>query len=238
LMPIRPITLILLPGMDGTGSLFRPFIDAVGTRFKIKVVQYPTDRAMDYPALLGRVRSELPANEPYVVLGESFSGPIAVELAAESDTLCQGLILCCTFVRNPRPLLSGLKFVIQSLPMWMPPVSVLSKLLLGKFSTPALRLAMAQAIAQVTPAVMRGRVYAVLCVDVTAQMVAVKTPILYLRATQDKLVPRSASEWVCHLNARTHVVDIDAPHCLLQTTPQEAAQVVQKFLIECQSTAF
>jgi pimeloyl-ACP methyl ester carboxylesterase len=233
---MRPITLILLPGMDGTGSLFRPFIDAVGPTFKIKVIQYPTDQAMDYRALLAHVRRELPVNEPYVVLGESFSGPIAVELAAEADPLLRGLILCCTFVRNPRPLLSGLRFVIQSVPMWMPPMSVFGNLLLGKFSTPALRLALAQAIAQVTPAVMRARVHAVLCVDVTAQMTAVKIPILYLRATQDKLVPRSTSEWICHLNPRTQVVNVDAPHCPLQTTPLEAVQVVQKFLINCQST--
>jgi pimeloyl-ACP methyl ester carboxylesterase len=115
-------------------------------------------------------------------------------------------------------------------------MSVLDKLLLGKFSTPELRLALAQAIAQVTPEVMRARVHAVLCVDVTAQMASVKIPILYLRATQDKLVPRSASECVFHLNPRTQVVNVDAPHCLLQTTPLEAAQVVQKFLFNCQST--
>jgi pimeloyl-ACP methyl ester carboxylesterase len=232
-----PTTLILLPGMDGTGSLFQPFVDGMGSAFKIKVIPYPTDHAMDYPALLAYVRRELPANEHYAVLGESFSGPIAVELAADPDSLLLGLILCCTFVRNPLPLLSALKFVVPNLPNWGPPIRFLDKLLLGQFTTPALRLALAQAVAKVTPAVMRARLHAVLCIDVTVQMAAVKIPILYLRATQDKLVPRSASELICSLNARTQVVNIDAPHCLLQTDPSEAAQVVKKFLMMCQSMA-
>lgn len=234
---MRGITLILLPGMDGTGRLFQPFIDVMGSTFKIKAIQYPPDQAMGYQALLANVRCQLPANEPYVVLGESFSGPLAVELATESNPLLLGLILCCTFVRNPRPMLSGLKFVVPILPNWMPPMRLLDKLLLAQFTTPALRFALAQAIAKVAPAVVRARLHAVLCVDVTAQMATVKIPILYLRATQDKLVPRSASELICSLNVRTQLVDIDAPHCLLQTAPLEAAEVVRKFLVKCQTSA-
>ena len=39
--------LVLLPGLDGTGELFAPFIDALGG-FATQVVAYPPDRAMTY----------------------------------------------------------------------------------------------------------------------------------------------------------------------------------------------
>jgi esterase/lipase len=74
-----------------------------------------------------------------------------------------------------------------------------------------------------------------LCVDVTAQMTAVNIPILYLQATQDKLVPRSASVLVLQCNAQTQIADMEASHCLLQTAPMEAAQAVLKFLKKCQA---
>ena len=34
----EPVTLVLLPGMDGTGLLFEPFIKALGERYALAVV--------------------------------------------------------------------------------------------------------------------------------------------------------------------------------------------------------
>lgn len=96
-------------------------------------------------------RAALPSDEPFVLVGESFSGPIAISLAASSLPQLKGLVLCCTFVRNPRPLFSGLHRLVQFLPVARLPVHVLSFLLLGNFTTGALRSMLAQAIAQVSP---------------------------------------------------------------------------------------
>jgi pimeloyl-ACP methyl ester carboxylesterase len=185
---------------------------------------------MGYSALLAQVRAELPANEPYVLLGESFSGPIAVELAAQASPQCVGLVLCCTFLRNPRPALSVFRLLLNAMPLWMPPLGVLRWLLLGKFSTPTLQQALAQAVRLVTPEVMRARLMSVLGVDVTTHMAAVTVPSLYLRAKHDRLVPLSASQRVSEVCPLTNVVEIDAPHCLLQTAPLDAANAVSAFI--------
>ena len=57
-------TLVLLPGMDGTGDLFAPFVNAVENRFLVQVVRYPTDRVLDYEGLFALVRSGLPTDTP------------------------------------------------------------------------------------------------------------------------------------------------------------------------------
>jgi hypothetical protein len=44
----KQVTLVLLPGMDGTATLFAPFVQALGNRFKIISVCYPTDEALGY----------------------------------------------------------------------------------------------------------------------------------------------------------------------------------------------
>ncbi len=66
------VTLVLLPGIDGTGSLFSEFIDALGPDVETIVVSYPADQSQSYSDLETVARSFLPINKPYLLLGESF----------------------------------------------------------------------------------------------------------------------------------------------------------------------
>ncbi len=61
-------TLVPLPGMDGTGELFEPFVEAIGDEFKILIVRYPADRVIGYAELVELVRRALPTDEPYTWL--------------------------------------------------------------------------------------------------------------------------------------------------------------------------
>lgn len=227
---MHPFTLILLPGMDGTGHLFEPFVAALKDEFKIQIIPYSANQAMGYKALLQLVQAQLPVSEPYVLLGESFSGPIAIELAAQAHPQLLGLVLCSTFVRNPRPALAHLGCLLKILPIRTPQMGLLNRLLLGQFSTPALRSALTRAVGQVAPEVMRTRLMAVIDVDVSAHMAAVKVPCLYLRAQHDQLVPQSASKQVRELSPLTQVLELDAPHGLLQAVPLAAAHAVRAFI--------
>nr|WP_282829168.1 alpha/beta hydrolase [Pelomonas sp. V22] len=227
-------TLVLLPGMDGTGDLFAPFLEALGDQFTTQVVRYPTDQELGYEELLALTRRSLPIDEPYVVLGESFSGPIAISLAAEAPPLLRGVILCCTFARNPRPALEPLKSLLPLVPLRWSPSAALSWALLGSFGSTALRAAIAGAVRRVAPKVLRARLRSVASVDVSAMLAAVKVPCLYLRASHDRLVPASASVHIQGVLPLVSVVQINAPHCLLQAVPAEAARVVSPFVREVQ----
>lgn len=224
------ITLVLLPGMDGTGDLFVPFIDALGSEFAVKVVRYPASEPLGYSELEAVARAALPSDGPFVLLGESFSGPIAISLAASAPPGLLGLILCCTFARNPRPLFTGLRALVGVLPVTLAPVRVLSSLLLGRFSTIKLRAALAHSLAQVRPAALRARLASVLSVDVTAKLSAIKVPMLYLRASSDRVVPASASTLIVQFVPSTRIAELEAPHFLLQAAPVEAARVVRAFV--------
>ena len=120
------IHLILLPGLDGTGDLFAPLLKRIAAmqvaadepEFIAHALHYPTDQQLGFQALHEMVEyylaTQLPADARYVLLGESFSGPVAVAVAHAAQTAlenhapdtrrCIGLILCCTFVRNPFPV--------------------------------------------------------------------------------------------------------------------------------------
>lgn len=223
-------TLVLLPGMDGTGELFEPFVAALGHACDVIVVAYPCDIPLNYTQLQALVRQSLPADRPFVLLGESFSGPIALALTALRLPQQVGLVLCCTFATNPRPLFNRLSFLVNLLPIGAVPAAWFSPLLLGRFSTRALRIALSRAINQVSPSVMRARLRSVLGVDVSAQFAQVDVPTVYLRATRDCVVPEAATRRISELKPQVQMLEVNAPHCLLQATPDEAARLVIGFM--------
>jgi pimeloyl-ACP methyl ester carboxylesterase len=79
----KPISLILLPGLDGTGLLFQPLVAALPEMIKSIVVGYPGDQPLNYEQLLPQVMDALPRSDPFIILGESFSGPLAMMAAAK-----------------------------------------------------------------------------------------------------------------------------------------------------------
>src|ERR1700749_187537 len=99
----RPISLILLPGLAGTGLLFQPLLAALPPNINPIVVRYPGDRDLTYEQLLPLALNAIPKTGPFLLLGESFSGPLATMIAAQPPTNLVGLILCATFVTRPWP---------------------------------------------------------------------------------------------------------------------------------------
>jgi pimeloyl-ACP methyl ester carboxylesterase len=227
---VNATTIVLLPGMDGTGDLFTAFVQALPEHFEPLIVRYPIHTPLNYDQLTEFVRAHLPASRPFVLLGESFSGPIAIRLAAEQPENLRALILCASFARNPRPVLAPLRNAIGFLPMNATLNSFASRWTLGRFSTARLRCELDNAISSVSPSIMRARLRAVVDVDVTDALRSIRAPILYLRATHDALVPKAAGLLVQLQQPTMEIQDIYAPHFLLQTAPREAARVIQTFL--------
>ena len=223
-------TLVLLPGLDGTGDLFGPLISAIGAHFDTLIVRYPTQEALGYAEIEALVRESLPIDKPIVVLGESFSGPIAASIAASPPANLRGVVLCCTFVSNPQPWLSSLKIFAGLVnPKWIP-LAVTSLLLMGKHSTPPLRASLAGALAKVAPNAFQARLRAILDVNVSAALGEAKVPVLYLQALQDRLVPASASKQVIEALSAIQIARIDGPHFLLQIHPLQTAKAIHKFI--------
>jgi pimeloyl-ACP methyl ester carboxylesterase len=61
----------------------------------------------------------------------------------------------------------------------------------------------------------------------------VTVPTLYLKSRADRLVPAAAADAVKLHIPQTQIETIDAPHMLLQSAPEAAANVLQCFLSRC-----
>jgi len=224
-------TLVLLPGLDGTGELFQPLLRELPAKWQTVVVAYPMDAAAGYDALTGLAAQLLPIEGPIVLLGESFSGPVAIRLAAKLGSRLKALVLCCTFACNPRPGLSMLGGLIRWLPSLGAMPSSLAALTLLSSNPPAESKALlATALATLPAAVLRARLRMVMTVDATRELAMVLAPVLYLQATYDRIVPPAAAVDVQRLCPQTVVTRLAGPHGLLQAAPAASAAAMTSFL--------
>lgn len=221
--------LVLLPGMDGTGELFGPLLASLPQELETTVVRYP-DRRMSYDDHEAFTRRELPKDAPFVILGESFSGPVAVSIAASGKSNLRGLILCASFLTCPNPLLRALRPLTRFASPKLVPGFIAQHSLLGRFSTPELRDAHARALGHVSSPTLAARLRAMADVDVREALRGCDLPSLYLRATEDRVVAaRFGDEFTANAR-RGRLAEIRGPHMLLQTRPGEAAREITGFI--------
>ncbi|HUE74834.1 MAG TPA: alpha/beta hydrolase [Pirellulaceae bacterium] len=217
-------TLILLPGLDGTGKLFEPFLAAAPRGLAPIPVAYPTQFA-SYDELEPIVRAKL--TDHCVLLAESFSGPLGVRLAA--DARVRALILCNSFVSPPHPawlrhLAIGPLFCVP------PPGWLLRRFLLGKVATPELCQSVRDAVRQVPRAVLARRLRQVLSCGEQKVLSSHRKPVLYLRGSNDAVVSLLSWRAIKSVNPDAQLAEVAGPHLLLQTEPQACWKAILPFL--------
>jgi pimeloyl-ACP methyl ester carboxylesterase len=185
---------------------------------------------LGYAELEGLVRRSLPQAGRYVVLAESFSGPIAIRLAADPPPGLAGVILCGTFAKNPFPWLRAVRALAVRIPFKSLPRWLRAPLLWGSSDPNRAPPQAERASAAVAKVVIRRRLREVLTVDVTARLADITVPTLILEATRDRILPRSAARLLAQRIRRGEVAEIDGPHLLLQSRPAESAAAVLRFL--------
>lgn len=226
------IQLVLLPGMDGTGELFAPLLARLPLDLRASVVSYP-DRPQTYAEHEDWARQELPRNDPYVVLGESFSGPIAVKIAASESPNLRGLILCASFLTCPNPALRLLRALMPLASPKLVPAFLAQRSLLGEFATPELRASQTRALGHVASRTLTARLRAMADVDVREAAASIGVPTVYLQASADRLVgARFSDEYAAHVR-NPRLVRIEGPHLLLQASPEHCANAIVEFIAAC-----
>ncbi len=224
-------TLVLLPGLHGNGVLFRPLLESLPSAVTAIVVSYPEHQPLGYRELLPIVLAALPTSGPFVLLGESFSGPLAILAAATRPRGLVGVVLCGSFVRNPHPCIpSWAAVLVRPWQFRLFPRFSRWKALLSGYSTEALRELIQEALSRVAPAVLACRVREVLRADVTRELASCTVPVLYLRGTNDWVVPAWNVASVRRCCPQLQVAEFPAPHLVLQVATAPALEVILRML--------
>jgi len=228
------VKLVLLPGLDGTGILFMRFIAALRGEFNALIVSYPRQWVPSYSELEHLVRSAIPETEPFVLLAESFSSPIAIRLAANPPGNMKGVVLCAGFASSPLRGASRLGALAAApiLLQFTPPDAALRWFLIGAKGDPALMALIREALAGVKPKVLASRLRLVLNCDERRNLQRVQLPILFVRPTVDRLIAARVYEEIRTSNPAVQTVEIDGAHLILQTGPEECAERISAFMTE------
>jgi pimeloyl-ACP methyl ester carboxylesterase len=227
----RRLSAILLPGLDGSGRLFAPLLAAGPRAVDPEPVSFPPDRPLGYDELAALVRPRLPRRR-FVLLAESFSGPLAIRLAAERPRGLAALVLAASFVHRPLdPLLHPVRGLVGARLFGLAmPAAVIRQFMAGPDAPDAVVAEVQRAVAAVSPMVLAHRSAEALRVDAREALAGVDVPILFLAPTRDRLIRRDAYEDVLALRPDAEVALVQAPHMVLQRSPHASLARIEEFL--------
>src|SRR5690606_10422567 len=222
------LTAVLLPGLDGSGAQFAPLVQALGRHMPTQVVAYSKE-STSYSENFDQALAVMPDREPYILVAESYSGPIAIKIAAQRPEGLRGLVLCASFAKCPNALLSQLSFLLPAVPPLRVPVGWLAPFVLGRYTTANLLELLETALSTVEPRVLLERLRGVATFDATTEARAIDVPTLYLRASSDRLVPASAGKELSLCISGMTLRDLEGPHFLLQASAEAASEEIRSF---------
>jgi len=231
-----PLLTICLPGLDGTGRLYRAFQAACTAALELRILEYPRDRFLPYAGLQKLVESALPGDRPFALLGESFGGPLALHVAQGRPAGLVAVVLAASFHRRPAApamrMLRPLSPAFFRLPL---PAHAVRLLLGGPDAPDELVREVQEAVASVRGSVMAARAREAMRVDASAALRACPVPLLFLGGKDDRLLRTALPIEVRALRADAEIRMLDGPHLVLQRRPAEAMRVVEEFLLRSRS---
>ena len=227
-----PITLVLLPGLDGTDVFFRPLLASLPEWITPHVVQFPQSGANQYSDLLGIVRGAVSQYSSFYLLGSSFSGPLALMLAATVPERVPGVILSTTFVRPPRPIYAQLRCAAVAPTIWMIRAGRRIPAWLSREPADQLRQDKTETWRRVSSRVVAARIRALLDVDARELLRAYPHPVLCLAGRHDGIVPWRNVEEIVAVRPSVQVRTIDGRHFAMYTNPTAAVAAITEFIVE------
>ncbi len=195
------------------------------------MVTYPADRVLDHDEFVRLVVASLPQETPFVLVAESFSGPIAIDVAADRPEGLVGLVLCVTFPCNPLPLALRWLRLFTRLMRMQPPAFFVRRYMTGPEATDELVEESRTVQGDVDGAVLQDRMRQVFAIDVRSRLPEIECPVLCLVGRRDKLVgPRSRRAFESGLSDVT-MVEIDAAHMMMHVHPRSVTEAIDRFVM-------
>ena len=227
---MRPRSLILLPGLDGTEVFFRPLSASLPQWIHHKVICFPSVRGSEYADLLAIVRKEVSDISKFYVLGSSFAGPLALMLAKAEPDKVRGVILATTFVSPPRKLYTRLQFTAFTPTIWLLRACRRIPVWVARGSTDQLRLDKAETWRRVSAGIVAARIRALLNIDARQLLKDCPVPVLCIAGKSDGVVPRANVQEIVRVRPSARVHLIQGSHFALYTNPTAAAKGISEFL--------
>ncbi len=229
-MHIEGLSIALVPGLDGSGRLFQELTTSLAPRKPACLIRYPLHEKWDVSDYVNHLDQSLPTDENLLLIAESFSGPLALELLRSRSNI-KALVLVASFARCPNPILHLLPFIpLSTLKPLLRSSVALRAFCLGNEATPDQIKRLKSVIDELPSEILRCRLNLLRTLRIEAKSIPDTIPILHLIASKDRLVCRSSAPDLSHAHADSRVVTVNGPHFLLQSCARDCATLIQDWI--------
>lgn len=222
-----PPLLTFLPGLHGNSELYHP----LASRLKdpAEFVNYPEKGEQSYQALADFLASSLDWSLPRVLIAESFSGPLALQMAARFTHSVSAVVIAASFCASPSPASLAL-LPLRPLFMLRPPAATIRHFLTGSSIPDQLTQTVRQTISSLPALTLSRRVRSVLSLEEQHCPSLTNTPILILQAKHDNLIPWQFQNQLEQHYPHARVHWLESPHLIFQRAPKQCCAKIKQFL--------
>lgn len=221
--------IIILPGLDGHPALRDAFIAALALDFDADCFHYPRDRS-DYQNMLLWVREKLQTVDGnYILIAESFSGPLAHLLATDPPPGLRGIVWVGSFITPPRRLPAFIAHLAKFIPLSAPGFRhSLIWVGFGRWGNTSARKDLLTILKTLPKHIIVKRLQQVLRYrpDLDRKY-STGLKLFAISAQYDSLLSRRTRKGFRHQNIPLCI--LPGPHFLLQAMPVEVACEIRKF---------
>ena len=220
------LKIILLPGLDGTGYLFDPFLDCALNRHETTVLPLVQDRVLS-SSEQAKYIANLIGTEPCVLRAESYSGLIAYELVQKYTTSVRHIVFIASFLSKPS-IISGMGVYVPTslVKTKFVPVNVIGMTLFGHWQTKSLTNTFLHAIRGVESRVLKSRLKELSTLSNPTKLISI--PCTYIQASKDQFVANQALRDFDHVCQNLNVHVVNGTHFLAQTNPKACWEIVNE----------
>lgn len=218
--------IILLPGVDGSGILFEPFVKIFKPEAPVEVMPLTDDSDQSILHQVSIIEDAV-GDEEIILIVESYSGLLAYELARRNKIRIKQIFFFGCFLQPPSLIGKIGRFLPVRL-LNIIPTKVLAHILFNRWSSPELKQLLNQAIQNINFSNIKKRFKTIATVQKPSQFIDV--PCVYVQATMDNLVRAHNLKAFEELCSNLQVEVVEATHMLLQTQPEAMSQLIHKHI--------
>jgi pimeloyl-ACP methyl ester carboxylesterase len=219
------VKVILLPGLDGTGLLFKPLLEQTPSsdRFSIfSLIQEP----IGYQPQIELLEKEI-GDAEVILVAESYSGYIAYELACQGNIGIKHIVFVASFLVPPSFLMKFLGNIpLGLIKSQLLPYGILNYFLFGNKGNRELEKSFYTSINSVSNRVLIRRLKNISELKLPTK--TLKIPCTYIKAKSDRLVNANSVKMFEKVCTNLTIKLVDGGHFVLQSNPKTCLGIINR----------
>ena len=217
---------VLLPGMDGTGILFEPFIEQAPPDIEITTIPLMPSENYSYEDHARYVMSQI-GEDPVTVVAESYSGMVAYNMLRLGCKNIEHVVFAASFICLPsKPARIANYFPVALARSKLVPKTLMGKILFGKFSSPKLINYFYSALSMTGDKTLTHRLDQI--AKLKEPKYKINIPCTYIKPDSDIAVSKAAVTAFHKVCSNLIIHEVAGTHFVLQTNPKGCWQLIMR----------